>query len=105
MTSNLTPGNVLKVTVMEDDEGQRLGYGVVDAKSVYGIVLDAETVMVFYELEQHGYRGANGNKWVSRVWPLHWIKEPTPIESSEVPDDVPSEFWPISAQAGLNGGV
>jgi hypothetical protein len=98
------PGQILKITKMVNDHGDELALG--EDGEAYGIVLDDENMMVFRKADQHGYPGANGAKWVSRVYPIDWADEDSEwADADRVPQDVPNEFWPIAAQAGLNGGV
>lgn len=108
-TADVRPGQVLRITRMghgENTLADELGLG--DGHIAYGIVLDAENMMVFTQIEQHGYPGAKGGKmWASRVYPTGWcdVQTTEAVEADAVQEDVPPEFWPISARAGLNGGI
>lgn len=105
-TADVKPGQVLKITKMVDDRGAELDLG--EDHTVWGIVLDDESMMVFSKVNQRGYPGAYqaGAKWVSRVYPTDWADENSVwADADEVPDDVPTEFWPIAARAALNEGV
>jgi hypothetical protein len=100
------PGQILKITKMVSDKGGELALG--EDNVAWGIVLDNENMMVFTEVDQSGfYRGApNASRWVSRVYPTDWADEDSVwADADEVPATVPSEFWPIAAQAALNDGV
>lgn len=104
-TSDVKPGQILKITKMVSDKGGELALG--EDHVVWGIVLDNENMMVFSKIKQDGlYRNAKGDAWVSRVLPTDWADEDSQwADSEEVPTDVPPEFWTISAQAALNDGV
>lgn len=104
-TVDVKPGQVLKITKMVGDHGDELALG--DDNVAWGIVLDDVSMMVFCKVSQLGYPGAKGEMiWTSRVYPTDWADEDSERpEADEVAPDVPREFWAISAQAGLNGGV
>lgn len=104
-TADVKPGQVLKISKMVGDKGDELALG--EDGVAYGIVLDDANMMVFTKIDQQGfYRGASGLSWVSRVYPTDWADEESDwVKDDEVPADIPSEFWPIAAQAALNGGV
>lgn len=96
------PGHILKITKMVNDQGQELGLG--EDNTVWGIVLDDELMMVYSKLAQRGYPGAKGDNWVSRVYPIDWADEDSEnVEAEAVPDDVPEDFWPLSARVALEG--
>lgn len=103
-TSDIKPGQVLEITKMVGDKGDELELG--EDHKVWGIVLDAENMMVFSKIRQRGYPGAKGDTWTSRVFPTDWADEDSKwAKADDVPDDVPSEFWTIAARAALDDGV
>src|SRR4051812_46821889 len=97
-TSDIKPGQILRITKMVSDKGGELDLD--EERPAWGIVLDDENMMVFTEVDQsYKYRGApNANAWVSRVYPTDWADEESRwADADEVPDNVPPEFWSIAA--------
>jgi hypothetical protein len=105
MIDKTTPGNVLKISKFDESHADELGLGEDGAEGAYGIVLDDDNMMVFCKIRQRGYPGAKGNSWTSRVYPIAWAEPEHTERVEDGPDDLPTEFWPIAAQAALNGGL
>lgn len=89
-----TPGNVLVVKEIKKfdlpDEG------------AFAIVLDEEDAMLFFKAEC----GVGGTRreigWRSGVEPLADLGDDTRLAGDdEVPDDVPADFWPLSARSAM----
>lgn len=92
------PGEVLRITKLVND------HGVEVENDAWGIVLDDEDMMLFAKRERiYGSRGDQSHEgWSSRVCPITWADEDTEIAvADQVPDDMPADFWPLSARLSL----
>jgi hypothetical protein len=92
------PGEVLRVTKLVNDNDTQI------EDDAWGVVLDDEDMMLFIKRERiYGSRGDQSHDgWSSRVCPIGWADEDTQVAAAdEVPQDVPADFWALSARLTL----